>query len=340
MSQPLPAGKLPLDLMQRLLSRYTRRGAGVVVGAGIGEDAAVLELGDRYLIAKTDPITFVAEDVGRYAIQINANDIAVMGGRPRWFLATLLLPEGRTTPEGVEALFREIAEACDALGIACCGGHTEVTAGLDRPIVVGQMLGEVARDRLVTTAGARVGDAVVLTKGIAIEATSIIARERADEVASRFGQGFLERCRRFIDDPGLSVVRDAALALEAGGVHAMHDPTEGGLATGLLEMAMAAGVGLRVDGEAIVVLEETRRLCDAYGLDPLGAIASGALLLAVAPQRVEAVLEALRQGGIAAAVIGRVCEPEAGCRIRWADGERPLPRFPRDEIARLLEETP
>ena len=332
-----PPGKLPFDLLGRLLRGYTGRDERVLIGPRVGEDAAVIAFGETCLVAKTDPITFVTDEIGRYAIHVNANDIAAMGAVPRWFLATILFPEGRTNQELVEGIFAQLSAACRELGVSLCGGHTEITYGLDRPIVVGQMLGEVAKENLVTTAGAQVGDEVILTKGIAIEATSIIAREREGDLRSKYPQDLIDRCKDFLHDPGLSVVRDAEIAVAAGRVHAMHDPTEGGLATGLHELARAAGVGLMIRKEAIPVLPETALLCQEFGLDPLGVIASGSLLITLPPEDSAPVIAALEEAGIAAAVIGRVWERERGVKLEMGGELVDLPRFERDEIARLFE---
>jgi Hydrogenase maturation factor len=177
---PLPVGKLPAQLLQRLFTKYVTADPRVVVGPQVGEDAAVLDMGDRYLVATTDPITFATDEMGWYALHVNANDLAVRGATPRWFMATVLLPEGKSQETHVEQLFAELAEACAAVGVSLVGGHTEVTGGLPRPIVVGAMLGEVAKDKLVTTGGAQVGDAVLLTKGVPLEGASIMARERGE----------------------------------------------------------------------------------------------------------------------------------------------------------------
>jgi hydrogenase maturation factor len=308
----------------------------IVLGPGVGRDAAVIDVGDHYLVAKTDPITFASDEIGWYAVHVNANDVACMGAAPHWFLATLLLPEGRTRPTLVDAIFDQITAACRELNVALVGGHTEITHGLDRPIVIGCMLGEVAPDRLVRPDGARPGDVLLVTKGVAVEGTAIIAKERADRL-SGLGEGFLEQCRRFLHNPGISVVRDAGIATAVGSIHAMHDPTEGGLATGLLELATAAKVGLEVEEDAIPILPETQALCAQLELDPLGLIASGALLLAAEPEDADAVLSALEAGGIAAACIGQVVEQEQGIMLRSATGTRPVPYFERDEIARLFE---
>ena len=333
---PLPVGKLKLEYLAALLARYTQPEERVLLGAGIGEDATVIDFGDRYLVAKTDPITFATDEVGWYAVHVNANDIATTGAEPKWFLVTLLLPEGRTDKALVERIFSQLAEACGQIGASLCGGHTEVTYGLDRPIVVGQMLGEVAPDQLVTSKGARVGDMILLTKAVAVEGTAIIAREKASELADEYPEDFLSRCRNLLRDPGISVLPEARIAVRTAQVHAMHDPTEGGLATGLWELARASGVGLHIDRDAIPVLPETAALCARYDLNPLGVIASGSLLLALAPEDAPLVIAALDAAHIPATVIGKVILPEEGL-ILVVDGvAQRLPRFEPDEIARLF----
>jgi hydrogenase expression/formation protein HypE len=334
-ARPLPIGKVRAGLLASLFAKHVTLDPRVVLGPRVGEDAAVLDMGDRYLVAATDPITFVTEDLGWYALVVNANDIAVRGAAPRWFLATCLLPEGRTTEAAVETLFEQLGQACRSLGVSLIGGHTEVTHGLDRPLVVGTMLGEVAKDRLVTTGGARAGDMILLTKGIPLEGTSIIARARGEDLAARgYAEATLARARGYLTQ--LSVVPEALLAAELVPVHAMHDPTEGGLATALWELAEAAGVGLTVDVERIPVLPEGRALCAEYGLDPLGTIASGALLIALGSADAGVVLHACAREGIDCAFIGRVVPRETGVTMTRGGRRQALPQFPQDEITRLF----
>lgn len=336
MTTPLPVGKLRPALLRELLARHAVPDARVVVGPRVGEDAAVLDMGDRYLVATTDPITFVTEDLGWYAVTVNANDLAVRGATPRWFLATCLLPEGHIDEATVSTLFTQLGTACRTNGVVLVGGHTEVTPGLDRPIVVGTMLGEVDKDRLVTTGGARPGDVVLLTKGVPLEGASIIARVRTAELRARgYEDAWLARARERLAQ--LSVVPEARLAVERVSVHAMHDPTEGGVATGLWELADAADVGLVVEAERIPVLADGAALCREFGLDPLGTIASGALLLALAPAEAGILLHALAREGIDAAFIGRVVPRASGVMLARGGQVAPLPRFDQDEIARLFQ---
>lgn len=332
----MQAGKLPLELLTQLLSKVAVNDPRVVLGPSPGEDAALIDFGDKYLVAKTDPITFATDLIGWYMVQVNANDLAVMGATPRWLMATLLLPEG-TAPAQVEAIFDQVLEACEPLGITLVGGHTEVSYELPRPIAVGAMLGEVDKERAVLSSGARAGDSIVLTKGIAIEGASLLAREASDALlAAGVGHDAVESARELLFSPGISVAREAAIACDTVQVHAMHDPTEGGLATGLLEMAMAADVGVLVDGNRVPTLPECAELCRALDLDPLGLIASGALLAAVAPDDAPRLVEALAREDIPAYDIGRFTSAGDGLRLRTAEGIRDLPAFDRDELARYF----
>jgi len=338
MSTSLPLGKLPPEYLAELLGNHTFSlpGDRVLVYPGVGEDAAVIDMGERWLVAKTDPITFASDEIGWYAVNVNANDIAAAGGVPRWFLSTLLLPEARTDRALIERIMEQIASACRSLNVVPCGGHTEVTYGLDRAIVVGVMLGEISPGNLIRSGGVQVGDVVLLTKGIAVEATAIMAREKEAELSRQFSSAFIERCKGFLRDPGISVVREAGIATGTVSVHAMHDPTEGGVATGLWELAMASKVGLEVDGDAIHIMDETRELCRVFGLDPLGVIASGALLIAVSEPDAERACAALQAAGIRATPIARAVPPDRSLTLHTTSGVRPLPRFDQDEIARLF----
>lgn len=331
----LPAGKLPVKLLQRLLKRYaTASDPSVITGPSIGIDSAVIKPPPGLLIAKTDPITFVTGDIGVYAIHVNANDIAVMGGAPRWFLAAILLPVG-ITEKAVEGIFSGLSRACKGSGITLCGGHTEVTPGVDRPIVVGQMLGTIS-GKPVTGAGAREGDALILTKGIAIEATSVIARTLENKLKGAFPDSFIRRCRDYIKKPGLSVVEEARTALASGRVHAMHDPTEGGLSSGLHELAIASGCGILVDRSLIPVLPESKTLSEFFGIDPLGAISSGALLISAHPADSQKIINAIKSKGIVAVKIGTVTARKTGVRIVEGKKTRILKHFERDELTKIL----
>lgn len=327
-----PVGKLSHERLARLLARLPGKASReVLVGPAIGEDAAAVAVEGQALVVATDPVTFAADRAGWYAVQINANDVATMGARPRWFQACVLMPAESSV--AVRSVFDDIAKACDELGVSVLGGHTEVTTGITHPIVIGTMMGLTRRDALVRSSGARVGDAIVLTKSAAIEATAIMARECRDRLAAVVGPGMLRRAGRFLFDPGIGVVREAMLATRAGAT-AMHDPTEGGVLTGLWEMARAAGRRFEVDIQAIPVARETRVLCRHLGIDSLRAIASGCLLITIAADRADGLLRRLKRASVTATVVGRV---RPGRRGLFDAAGRPIAVSAIDEITKLFE---
>jgi hydrogenase expression/formation protein HypE len=332
----LPVGKLPPELLECLLQKVPIQDPQVILGPGIGLDCAVLDFGEQLLVLKTDPITFATAEIGWYGVQVNANDIVTCGAVPRWLLATLLLPEKSSTQVLVEDIFQQISTACEHIGVTLIGGHTEITYDLDRPILVGTMIGTVARESLITPRGAVPGDRILLTKGVPIEATAILAREFPDKLSAILTASELDQARDFLYQPGISVLRDAQVAIRSGEVTAMHDPTEGGLASALWELAAASTCRLVVDVSAVHVPPLSARICQAFALDPLAAIASGALLLTVSPGDVNQIYQALESEGILCSEIGFV---EEGPLSVWQQTEMerlPLPRPERDEIARLF----
>ena len=331
----MKAGKLPSDLLSSLLARLPAD-PRLLVGPGIGLDAAAIDLGGgRVLVAKADPITFATDEIGRYAVHVNANDVACLGAKPSWFIATVLLPEG-ATPQLAESIFEQIRSTCEELGITLAGGHTEITVGLDRPIIAGAMLGETTTDALVRPERAQPGDHVILTRGIAIEGTALIAREAPDALRTRgVDDRMIAAAAGLLNEPGISIVRNVQIACATARVHALHDPTEGGLSTALLELAQATGHQLLVRLGDIPVLAETRSICAALALDPMGLLASGALLIVVAASEGEAVRAALASGGISSACIGELAA--VGSIAIIDENGHSLPRFERDEVARFFE---
>ena len=334
----LQTGKLDIQILRRLLRRYSKTDGRVLLGPQIGEDAAAIDLGERVLIVTTDPITFATDEIGYYSVMVNANDIATTGAEPRWYTVAILLPEAQGTESLVDSIFQQIHQACEKLDISLIGGHTEITYGLDRPILVGQMIGEVQREALITTAGAKPGDLILLSKGICIEGTSIIAREKEGDLWSRgISKDLVERAQRFLFEPGISVVEEARLAAQAGRVHSMHDITEGGLADGLHELSMAAGVEIEVEKDCIPIYEESRILCEAFGLNPLGVIASGALLITASPPETEKILQRAHKHGVTMTRIGRVkaVGPPSATMVTSKGYER-VPYFDRDEVVKIF----
>lgn len=330
-----PIGKLDPKFLEELFSSLSHD-KRVIVGPGIGKDAAVIDFGKTCLVVKTDPITFTSCSIGWYCVNINANDIACLGAAPRWFLATLLLPQEGTSEALVKKIFEEVNSACQALGISLIGGHTEVTRRVAHPIMVGQMIGEVSRERLIDGSEVKVGDVVLLTKGIAIEGTHVIYQEKGEELKEQFSDKMLSRMKNLVYSPGISVVKESLLASKTGEVHLMHDPTEGGLKTGLWEMAYASGVGMKIEKEKIPILEETEAVCKLYGLDPLGLLASGALLLIMDRGKVGELCQVYEKEGIECSVIGEVVFREKGVKIVEGKEELSLSQSNQDELSKIL----
>ena len=333
----LAVGKLPLHVLRPLLEAAPVEDPDVVLGPGVGLDCAVVRHGEGYLVFKSDPITFATDELGWYLVHVNCNDVATTGATPRWLLVTLLLPEGETEASMVEEVGEQIYEACRSLDIAVIGGHTEITHGLSRPLAVGTLVGQVSDEKLITPEGARAGDRLLLTKGVPIEATAIVARELSDSLKGALTEEQLNEAAHFLHEPGISVLRDAQVAVAAGRVTAMHDPTEGGLAAALWELAEACRHGLKIDLDAVIIPALSQKICHHLRINPMAAIASGALLLTVAAGDAPAICSALEASGIKCAAIGEVLDEPPGVWIDTAQGRRQLARPERDEIARLFE---
>jgi hydrogenase maturation factor len=298
----LPPGKIPLDILKEVVFKNLGAERGeVVLGPAAGVDGAVLDVGTKNAIVSMDPITGAVERIGWEAININANDVATFGVEPAFFFSCLLLPEN-ADGKIVETISTQMNAAAKELGIAIVGGHCESTPGLANPIVVGCIMGLTEKGKYVTAAGAKAGDKLILTKSAGIEGTAILASDREEQLKKVFDRSLLESAKSFYSQ--ISVVKDALTAYRTGGVHAMHDPTEGGVLNGIHEMADAAGLGVRVFEEKISVEPETAKICRYYEIDPLQLISSGALLIAAQPEAANKIIDALSLEHIYADVIG------------------------------------
>ena len=336
----LPAGKLPPALLARLLTHLPVDDPRLLLGPTVGEDAAVIEFAhtaEQLLVAKSDPITFATDEIGFYAVNVCANDLAVTGARPLFYLPTVLLPAGAASAATATAIFQQIGLACRALGIVVAGGHSEITPAVNQPIVAGTMLGEAPRAQVVHSGGAQPGDAILLVGGIPVEGVSIIAREKRAELLTLGWQPQeLDAAAAYLHTRGISVLEPALAAAQCGLVTAMHDPTEGGLATGLAELASAAGVDMTVDWDAVPISDLAVRLCRVYDLDPLGTIASGALIATCAPPDVAALQAMWTTLGHRAVVIGNATDAGGGLTAVRNGQSCPFPHFGVDEITKVF----
>lgn len=339
---PLAQGKIPNNLLKKLLAGLGADDPTLRVPPGVGEDAAVVAYpssegtdAEELLVLKSDPITFLAEAAARYLVEVNANDIATTGAVPRWMLVTALFPP-ESTFEDVRSTVDDLRAACSQTGISLCGGHMEITDAVTRPVLSGMLVGTVTADRLLDKRNIRQGDAVLLTKHVGVEGTAVLAQEMRRELLDggvsvkdiSLGESFVSL---------IGIGMEARAATEVDGVRALHDVTEGGVATALEELSEAGGHGVDVDMDKIPIHPLTRRICSTLGVDPLGLIGSGSLLIVCAPVAEKSISDSIRATGSAVTRIGWVGEPEA--YVKATRGGRPTrwPTFAVDEAARILE---
>lgn len=335
MDERLRPGKVPFELIEGAISGSLPE--GVSLGPALGEDAALVMLGGETWALACDPITFTTADAGRLAVLVNANDVAVRGAEPRFFVAALLVAPHEAEPERIQATLRRMRETCEQVGAALVGGHTEVTPGLPHSLVVGTMLGRVT-GRALTTGGLRAGDRVGMTRFAGLEGTGILLAEHHRALTGAIGADLVRDTESALARAGISVVDAARLAAACEGTSALHDVTEGGVAEALFEMASASGLAIRLELDAVPLLDGTRAICEELSLDPLGLIGSGAMLVGCAPESADGLREDFARVGIPFAWIGEALlhEDEEGPRVLVDRGMGArtvaLPRFPRDEV--------
>jgi len=325
-------GKLDRELLERIVfKKLGHRRQDVIIPPRFGEDASVVRSRRRTLVAAMDPITGSGTRVGWLSVHVNANDVAVMGAEPKWFSATILLPEGGVGE--LELIMSEIDRACKELKIALITGHTEIAPGVEKPIIVGHMIGELVSRNPISSSGAKPGDLLVMSKTAGIEGTAILASDFREELSGKISEKVLERAERFYER--ISVL-DEALALARRNIPAaMHDPTEGGVVGGAYELAEASGCSFIIYESRVPVAEETRRICEALGCDPLKLISSGVLLAAIPRRRLGQALRAVRD----LRVIGEFKGKKEGSRVIRSDGsEEKIREAVLDELWRLLME--
>jgi hydrogenase expression/formation protein HypE len=313
-------GKVPTEVLQEIVFRNLgAKRDDVVLSPSIGEDAAIVQAGNVVLAMSSDPITGAEEWLGWLAVHVSANDVATRGVQPRWFNSIILLPRTSTT-ELIEKICTQMDKAARQLNVAITGGHCEITPGIDHPIVTGCAIGVAEDGKYVSSSGARVGGCIILTKGTGIEGTAILASDRKIELLEVFDESFLKKAENFFEK--ISVVKDAITAFRIGGVSAMHDPTEGGVAGGLHELADAANVGFQVYEKEILIPEETRKICAHFEVDPLQLISSGSLLIVAEEEKTDEIISSLSRNGVQASIIGEVTEPALGRNLVTKAGEK------------------
>ena len=295
-------GKVSESVLKRsILKQIKTKRDEVLIGAGVGEDCAVLALKeDEVFVISTDPITGTTKDIGRLAIMVTTNDIATAGAEPIGVMLSVLLPE-KIFESDIKEMMQQVEETCKELHIQTMGGHTEITRAVNEPIITVTGIGKVKRDKLVTTKGAIPGQDVVVTKWIGLEGTSIIAKEREGDLVTKYPATMIETAKNF--DQYLSIVPEAATAGKSG-VSSMHDVTEGGIFGALWEVAESSGVGLEIDLKKLPIKQETIEICEYFDINPYELISSGSLLI-VTENGYDLVKE-LEKLNIKATVVGKI----------------------------------
>ena len=336
MGSPLPQGKLPNEMLEQFLDGFSFEDPALLISAGVGEDIAAVDIHqEEVLVLKSDPITFAIDAIGHYAVLVNANDITTCGAEPRWFLTTLLFPCGSTGSE-IQHVMIGLNHIASKYGITLCGGHTEITDAVTRPVVVGSLAGTVKKSHLIDKKSMQTGDLVLITKSVAVEGTAIIAREMEDKLLSMgFSESDVYSCKQFLDR--ISILEEARIAKNVGGVTAMHDVTEGGLASAATELSIAGNHRIRIDMDRIPIFPQTQKICDALDISPLGLIGSGSLLICCNPDTKDKLIAEIRRAGIDVTCIGEVLSKGEG--ILAMDYRKPVvwPAFKVDELARLFQ---
>ncbi|MHC1563784.1 MAG: AIR synthase family protein [Candidatus Hecatellaceae archaeon] len=331
----LPAGKVPQEILQKTVFKFLgAEREDVILGPALGEDAAIVKAGGKLLALSCDPVSGAVRRVGWIAAHVACNDVATRGVKPQWLSTVILLPEGSTSKLLTE-ISRQIDEASSQLGVAVVGGHSETAPGISHPIVVGFASGVVRGGKYVRTGGAKPGAKLLMSKAAGLEGTAILASDFERLVAGSLGWKATREAQKFYLE--ISVVREALAAFRAGGVQAMHDPTEGGLAGGLHELAEASGVGFRIWEEQVAFRSETLEVCRLFSINPLALISSGCLLLAVEEEAAERVLKAVRRVGVEVCLVGETLEdPSRRIIIDRHGRTKKLPKPSQDELWKAL----
>ncbi|MBE5906072.1 MAG: hydrogenase maturation factor [Lachnospiraceae bacterium] len=327
----MQVGKVPESVLKRsVLKTIKTKRPEVVLGASVGEDCTAVKLSEgEIMVMSTDPITGTAKDIGNLAIQITANDLASSGAEPIGVMLTVLLPDG-CEESVLKEMMKQMQQHCEELNMQILGGHTEVTRVVNQPVVSVTGVGKVREGKLISTAGVKPGMDILVTKWVGLEGTSILAKEKEEELLNRFSPAFVDGAKDF--DRFLSVVQEGLVAAEFG-VAAMHDVTEGGIFGALWEIAEASKVGLEIELLKIPMKQETIEISEFFGINPYGLISSGSMLMA-AKDGNGLVLE-LAKHGIAATIIGKATD--GNDRVLLNNEERRFLEPPKtDELYKVL----
>ncbi|SES90299.1 hydrogenase expression/formation protein HypE [Natronincola peptidivorans] len=303
----MKVGKVPTEVLEEIIFKnILHKRSEILVRPGIGEDCAVVDFGENVCVMSTDPITGAVKDIGSLSIHISCNDVASNGVEPVGVMMTILAPVG-TTKEDLDYVMKEANKAAASINVEIIGGHSEITDAVNRMVITTTAVGIQKKDSMVTSKGAKAGDAIIMTKHAGLEGTAIIAADLEDRLKGKIEPKIIEDARGFSED--ISVVKEGILAGEIG-VNSMHDVTEGGLLGALWELAEASKVGIEIYEKRIPIRPETSAICKALSIDPLRLISSGVMVMAVSPEKKQRLVDTFQKEGIAATEIGKIIEGE------------------------------
>ncbi|HZJ76558.1 MAG TPA: AIR synthase family protein [Oscillospiraceae bacterium] len=300
-------GKVPIEVLKEIIFsniRHTR--PEVLVRPNIGEDCAVVDFDEYVCVMSTDPITGAIKDIGSLAVHISCNDIASSGAEPLGVMLTVLAPPS-TTKEDLDYVMAEANKAAASVNVEIIGGHTEITNSVNRMIISSMAMGKQFKNKLVLTEGAKIGDAVFMTKHAGLEGVSIIAGDLKEKLKDKVSDNTIKTAQGFAKN--ISVVKEGVLAGSIG-VNSMHDVTEGGILGALWELAEASDVGIEIYEDNINIKRETVEICRTLSIDPMKLISSGVMVMTISENKKDLLIEAFDKEGIELTEIGKITDME------------------------------
>ncbi|MGL4970221.1 MAG: AIR synthase family protein [Cetobacterium sp.] len=324
-------GKLTISDLNDLIFKNIKNSNERILSAGeIGSDCAAIEVGEDVVYLSTDPITGTNSGLGKLAININCNDIATEGISPTGIMLTILAPP-HTQKEEIALIMKEAQEEADKIGVSIIGGHTEITAAVNRTIISATSIGIGKKQNFKKRENIIAGDRLIITKGVGIEGTGIIAFEKETELLDVFSKKTVQSAKNLLDFT--SVVKDGVIANKFS--KGMHDVTEGGLLGALWESSCFYNLGLEISYDKIFIHQCTKEICKYFKIDPLKLISSGTMLIVVSKESSDMLMSELKKNGIEAFDIGMFTKSEEKVLIK--NGERLKIASPEsDELYKVI----